>query len=63
MELIDDIEKGNVPMDFDVCVATPSMMRNLGKIARVLGPKGLMPNPKAGTVSDDLVGAIKEIAA
>jgi len=62
-ELIDDIEKGNVSLDFDVCVATPSMMRNLGKIARVLGPKGLMPNPKAGTVSPDLVSAIKEIAA
>jgi len=62
-ELIDDIAKGNVTLDFDVCVATPSMMRHLGKIARVLGPKGLMPNPKAGTVSDDLVSAIKEIAA
>ncbi len=62
-ELIDDIEKGNVAIDFDVCVATPTMMRHLGKIARVLGPKGLMPNPKAGTVSPDLVSAIKEIAA
>lgn len=62
-ELIDNILKGNVSIDFDVCVATPNMMRNLGKIARVLGPKGLMPNPKAGTVSPDLVSAIKEIAA
>lgn len=62
-ELIEDIEKGNVALDFDVCVATPSMMRHLGKIARVLGPKGLMPNPKAGTVTPDLVSAIKEIAA
>jgi len=62
-ELIEDIEKGNVSLDFDVCVATPSMMRHLGKIARVLGPKGLMPNPKAGTVSNDLVAAVKEIAA
>lgn len=62
-ELIDNISKGNVNIDFDVCVATPNMMRNLGKIARVLGPKGLMPNPKAGTVSPDLVSAIKEIAA
>lgn len=62
-ELIDDIMKGNVDIDFEVCVATPSMMRHLGKIARVLGPKGLMPNPKAGTVSPDLVSAIKEIAA
>jgi len=62
-ELIGDIENGNVAIDFDVCVATPTMMRHLGKIARVLGPKGLMPNPKAGTVTPDLVAAIKEIAA
>lgn len=62
-ELIDDIEKWKIPLDFDVCVATPSMMRNLWKIARVLWPKWLMPNPKAGTVSQDLVSAIKEIAA
>lgn len=62
-ELIDDIAQGNVALDFDVCVATPSMMRHLGKIARVLGPKGLMPNPKAGTVGPDLVAITKEIAA
>ncbi len=62
-ELIDDILKGNVALDFDVCVATPWMMRFLGKIARVLGPKGLMPNPKAWTVSADLVATIKEINA
>ncbi|MFK7780168.1 MAG: 50S ribosomal protein L1 [Candidatus Gracilibacteria bacterium] len=62
-ELIGDIEKGNIAIDFDVCVATPTMMRHLGKIARILGPKGLMPNPKAGTVTPDLVAAIKEIAA
>ena len=62
-ELIDDIAKGNVALDFDVVVATPSMMRHLGKIARILGPKGLMPNPKAGTVTADLEQAIKEIAA
>ena len=62
-ELIDDLANGNIALDFDVCVATPSMMRHLGKIARVLGPKGLMPNPKAGTVTDDLLAAIKEIAA
>jgi len=62
-ELIDDIEKGNVALDFDVCVATPSMMRHLGKIARVLGPKGLMPNPKTGTVAPELTSVIKEIAA
>jgi len=62
-ELIDDIMKGNVDIDFEVCVATPSMMRHLGKIARVLWPKGLMPNPKAGTVSPKIEEAIKEIAA
>ena len=62
-ELIDDIAKGNVPLDFDVVVATPSMMRHLGKIARILGPKGLMPNPKAGTVTPDIEKAIKEINA
>jgi len=62
-ELIDDIAQGNVALDFDTVVATPSMMRHLGKIARILGPKGLMPNPKAGTVTPDLETAIKEIAA
>jgi len=62
-ELIDDIAQGNIALDFDVVVATPSMMRHLGKIARILGPKGLMPNPKAGTVTPDLENAIKEIAA
>ncbi len=62
-ELIDNIVKGNQALDFDVCVATPTMMRHLGKIARVLGPKGLMPNPKAGTVSPNIEDAIKEIAA
>ena len=62
-ELIDEIEKWKVALDFDVCIATPSMMRNLWRIARVLWPKWLMPNPKAGTVSADLVSAIKEIAA
>lgn len=63
IELIDNIEKGNVALDFDVCVASPMMMRHLGKIARVLGPKGLMPNPKAWTVWDDLVTIVKEISA
>ncbi len=62
-ELIEDIAKGNVLPDFDVCIATPSMMRQLGKVARVLGPKGLMPNPKTGTVGEDLVAIAKEIAA
>lgn len=62
-ELIDDIEKWNVALDFDVCVATPSMMRHLWKIARVLWPKWLMPNPKTGSVWENLVAVVKEIAA
>lgn len=61
-ELIADIAAGKQALDFDVCVATPSMMRHLGKIARVLGPKGLMPNPKTGTVGEDLNAVIADIA-
>ena len=50
-------------LDFDVVVATPDMMASLGKIARILGPKGLMPNPKAGTVTMDVAKAVTEIKA
>jgi len=61
-EMIDKIQRENW-FDYDVIVATPNMMGNIGKVARVLGPKGLMPNPKAGTVSPDIAKAVKEIKA
>ena len=61
-EMIEKILKENW-FEFDVIVATPNMMGEIGKAARTLGPKGLMPNPKAGTVSPDITKAIKEIKA
>jgi large subunit ribosomal protein L1 len=60
-ELIQKISGGW--FDFDVIVATPDMMGQLGKLGRVLGPKGLMPNPKTGTVTMDVAKAVKEIKA
>lgn len=59
-ELLEKIQKENW-FDFDVIVATPNMMGELGKMGRVLGPKGLMPNPKTGTVSNDIAKAVTEI--
>jgi len=61
-ELVADIEKTNFT-DFDVAISTPDMMRFVGRLGKVLGPKGLMPSPKAGTVTADVGTAVKEYAA
>ncbi|MGI6664575.1 MAG: 50S ribosomal protein L1 [Christensenellaceae bacterium] len=61
-DLIEKIQKENW-FDFDICVATPDMMGLVGRIARILGPKGLMPNPKSGTVTNDIERAVGEIKA
>jgi len=58
-ELISKVQGGWV--DFDVAVATPAAMKEVRKVARILGPRGLMPNPKSGTVSEDVAGAVKDI--
>jgi large subunit ribosomal protein L1 len=61
-ELVAEVEKDNFT-DFDVAVATPDMMRFVGRLGKVLGPKGLMPSPKAGTVTADVGTAVREYAA
>ena len=61
-DMLEKIEKENW-FDFDVMIATPDMMPLLGKLGRVLGPKGLMPNPKTGTVTTDVAKAVSEVKA
>ncbi|MDR0630937.1 MAG: 50S ribosomal protein L1 [Holosporales bacterium] len=58
-ELVDMIQKGDI--QFDRCIATPDMMALVGKVGKILGPKGLMPNPKLGTVTADVATAIKNV--
>lgn len=60
-EVLAELEKGN--MNFDILIATPTLMAKLGKYARTLGPRGLMPNPKSGTVTTDVVNAISQAKA
>jgi len=60
-ELVEQISKGF--LDFDILVATPDMMKELSKLGKMLGPKGLMPNPKSGTVTMDVAKTVKELKA
>jgi large subunit ribosomal protein L1 len=60
-DLVDRIAKGF--LDFDILVATPDLMKDLSKLGKVLGPKGLMPNPKSGTVTMDVAKTVKELKA
>jgi large subunit ribosomal protein L1 len=58
-DLADDVKKGK--MDFDVVIASPDAMRLVGQLGQILGPKGLMPNPKVGTVTKDVAAAVKNV--
>ena len=60
-DLVEQIQKGNI--DFDRCIATPDMMPLVGRLGKVLGPRGLMPNPKTGTVTDDTASAVEQSKA
>jgi large subunit ribosomal protein L1 len=60
-DLAEQIKAGNI--DFDVCIATPDSMRVVGALGQILGPRGLMPNPKVGTVTMDVAGAVKNAKA
>jgi len=60
-DLVEKIQKGF--MDFDVCISTPEMMKIIARLGKVLGPRGLMPSPKAGTVTPDVAKAVKEAKA
>ena len=60
-DLADEVKKGN--MDFDVVIATPDAMRVVGQLGQILGPRGLMPNPKVGTVAADVATAVKNAKA
>lgn len=61
-DLLAKIQEGTCP-EFDVCIASPDMMGTVGRVAKILGPKGLMPNPKLGTVTQNVAGAVKAAKA